>query len=276
MAITASQVNKLRQKSGAGMMDCKKALVEADGDFEKAIDLLRKTGQKMAAKRGDKDAKEGLVLAKTNDDNTAGVILVLNCETDFVAKNENFVSFADEILNTAVANASKTAEELLASNVTGKDQSVADRITEEIGKNGEKIQVSEYQLIESPSVTAYNHPGNRIASIVALSNGGDFAEAGRDVAMQIAAMSPIAVNKEGVDQATIDREIEVGKEQARESGKPEEMLEKIAMGKLNKFFKESTLTEQAFIKDNKKSVGQYLDGIKSGLTVNSFKRMALD
>ena len=146
MAITASQVNKLRQKSGAGMMDCKKALVEADGDFEKAIDLLRKTCQKMAAKRGDKDAKEGLVLAKTNDDNTAGVILVLNCETDFVAKNENFVSFADEILNTAVANASKTAEELLASNVTGKDQSVADRITEEIGKNGEKIQVSEYQI----------------------------------------------------------------------------------------------------------------------------------
>ncbi|NQY67464.1 MAG: elongation factor Ts [Flavobacteriales bacterium] len=276
MAITASQVNELRQKSGAGMMDCKNALVEANGDYEKAIDFLRKKGQKVAAKRGDKDASEGLVLAKTSADGSKGIIMILNCETDFVAKNDSFGAFANEILETAVENGSMNAAELMASTLLNGSQSVQERITEEIGKVGEKIEVSRLELHVSPKVCAYNHPGNRIASIVALSNAGELDEAGRDVAMQIAAMSPIAIDKDDVEQSIIDREIAVGKEQAKESGKPEEMLEKIAMGKLGKFYKENTLLNQAFIKDNKKSVGQFLTDIESGLTVSSFKRMALD
>ena len=275
MAITASQVNELRQKSGAGMMDCKNALVEANGDFEQAIDLLRSRGQKVAAKRGDKDAAEGLVLAKTNEAGNMGIIMVLNCETDFVAKNDSFGEFASQIVNTAVEKAPKTIDELLSISINGGNQTISDKITEEIGKIGEKIEISDFECIESPQVTAYNHPGNRIASIVALSKEGDLDKAGKDVAMQIAAMAPIAIDKEDVEQSVIDRELEVGKEQAREAGKPEEMLEKIAMGKLGKFYKESTLLNQAFIKDNKKSVGEFLDEIESGLTVSSFKRMAL-
>ncbi len=273
MNITAADVNKLRKQTGAGMMDCKKALVEANGDFEAAVDFLRKKGQKVAAKRGDRDANEGLVIAKTVDGKRATMI-VLNCETDFVAKNEDFGNFANSILDLAIENKPSNLDELKAMNYNGGDLTVADKITEEVGKIGEKIDLSAYEVVESDSVIAYNHPGNKLASIVGL-NADGVEDAGRDVAMQIAAMNPVSVDRDEVPQEVIDRELEIGKEQAREEGKPEEMLEKIAMGKLNKFFKESTLLNQQFIKDNKQTVKQYLESVNKDLKVTGFKRIAL-
>jgi elongation factor Ts len=274
--ITAADVNKLRKQTGAGMMDCKKALVETDGDFEKAIDVLRKKGQKVAAKRSDRDANEGLVLAKTNNDGKKGVLIVLNCETDFVAKNEEFGNVADTILNIAMDKAPANLDELLTLNFNGGSLSIADKLTEEVGKIGEKITLSAYEVIESDAVVAYNHPGNKLASMVGLNNASDtVVELGRDIAMQIAAMAPVALDKEDVNQELIEREIEIGKEQARAEGKPEEMLEKIAMGKLGKFYKESTLLNQQFIKDNKKTIAQLLKETDSSLKVTAFKRIAL-
>lgn len=272
--ITAAEVNKLRKQTGAGMMDCKKALVEADGDFEAAVEFLRKKGQKVAAKRGDNEASEGLVIAKSNDAGTSGVIVKINCETDFVAKNAEFGNFADSIVNIALENGINNVEELNKQDANGI--TVEDSVTEQIGKIGEKIQISEVAKIDAEHVVAYNHPGNQVASLVGLNKSGDkVSEAGKDVAMQIAAMNPVALNQEGVSQEVIDKEIEIGKETARQEGKPEEMLEKIARGKLNKFFKENTLLEQAFIKDNKQSVSKYLNSVESGLTVTEFKRFSL-
>ena len=272
--ITASEVNKLRQQTGAGMMDCKKALVEAEGDFEKAIEILRKKGQKVAAKRGDNEAAEGLVVAVSTQDGTKGAIIKVNCETDFVAKNDAFGDFANGLANKALENGAATVDELKA--LSMGDITVGEAIVEQIGKIGEKIEVSELSLIESPCVVAYNHPGNQVAALVGLSASGDgVAEAGRDVAMQAAAMAPVALNRDGVAQDIIEKELEIGKELARKEGKPEEMLEKIATGRLNKFYKENTLVEQAFIKDNKQSVKNYLDGIQKGLEVSSFNRFAL-
>lgn len=268
--ITAAQVNELRKQTGAGMMDCKRALVEAEGDFEIAIEVLRKQGQKVAAKRSDREASEGVVIGKDNGKRV--VLLCLNCETDFVAKNEGFTGFANDLLNLALSNSVNTIEALYALNYNGS--TVADAITEQIGKTGEKVEVTALEVIDAPTVVAYNHPGNRVCSIVGLNKAG-FEEAARDVAMQAAAMAPIALNKEAVSQAIIDKEVEIGKELAIQEGKPADMAEKIALGRLGKFFKENTLLEQAFIKDNKKSVAEYLKSTEPQLTVTDFKRFSL-
>lgn len=255
-------------------MDCKNALVEAEGDFEKAVDILRKKGQKVAAKRGDRDANEGLVIAKISD-GKKGVMIVLNCETDFVAKNDEFENLANSILNIAIDKNPSNLEELKSLNYNGGEMSIQDKITEEVGKIGEKIELSAYEIIEAGKVVAYNHPGNKLASMVGL-NSEVSDEPGRDVAMQVAAMNPVSVDKDDVSRDIIDRELEIGKEQARQEGKPEDLLEKIALGKLNKFYKEQTLMNQQFIKDSKQSVKQYLEGINKDLKVTGFKRISLD
>jgi elongation factor Ts len=273
MKITAQQVNELRKITGAGMMDCKKALVESDGDIEKAIDILRKKGQKVAAKRADRSANEGVVLAKVSDDKTFAAVIMINCETDFVAKNADFISYAQSVIDLAVANKIKNADDLKNADLNG--HTVEETITHQTGVIGEKIELGAYEVVEGASAYAYIHPGNRIATIAAFNKAGDFDEVGKDVVMQIAAMAPVAIDKDDVPQEVIDRELEIGKDQARQEGKPEEMLEKIAMGKLNKFFKENTLLNQAFIKDTKKTVGQYLKEADKDLTVVAFKRLAL-
>ena len=246
VTISASDVNKLRQMTGAGMMDCKKALMEANGDFEKAIDELRKKGQKVAANRADREAKEGYIVAKTNNNATKGYLVALSCETDFVAKNAEFVKFAEDVLETALTNNAASLDALLALQLQGT--TISEKLIEMVGKIGEKIEITRYEVIEAPKVVVYIHPGNRVVSMVGLSSATAANEAGKDVAMQIAAMNPVAIDKDDVDQSTLDREIEIGKEQARAEGKPENMIEKIAMGKLNKFYQESTLLNQAFIK----------------------------
>lgn len=272
--ITAAEVNKLRKQTGAGMMDCKKALVEAEGDFDAAIDLLRKKGQKVAAKRADREASEGAVLATTNADNTVGVLVSVNCETDFVAKNDGFVQLAQSILKVAMDSTPDTKEGLLALSFDDS-MTVEEKLTEQTGVIGEKIEVSAYEKLEAPFVAAYIHAGNKLASLVGLSAVPSQDDAGKNVAMQVAAMSPIAVDKTGVDQATIDRELEVGRDQAREEGKPEEMLDRIAQGRLGKFFKENTLMSQSYIKESKQSVGDYLTSVDKGLSATAFKRVGL-
>jgi elongation factor Ts len=271
--ITAADVNKLRTQTGAGMMDCKKALTEAGGDFEKAVDLLRKKGQKVAANRGDRDAKEGVVLAKTSGDHKRAAVIMVNCETDFVAKNEDFISFTQSILDVAIEQNPSSVDALKALQIKGT--SIETLIIDQVGKIGEKIELSKYEFITAEKVFAYNHPGNRIATIVGLSSAKIDDQVGKDIAMQIAAMSPVAIDKGDVDAKTIEREIDIAKEQARNEGKPEDMLEKIATGKLNKFYKDSTLLNQEFIKDGKKTVAQYLNDTEKGLTVTAFKRVAL-
>jgi elongation factor Ts len=275
MAITAAEVNKLRQQTGAGMMDCKNALVEANGDFETAIDILRKKGQKIAAKRGENDASEGLVLAQVTADGKTGVVLALNCETDFVAKNDGYMKLVQSFLDIALAKLPASAEELKALAYDDK-LTVADKITEQIGVIGEKLDLASYAVVNADKVVAYNHPGNQLATLVGVNSSSDVAEdAGRQVAMQVAAMNPIALNKDGVDARTIEREIEVGKDLAIQEGKPADMAEKIAQGRLAKFFKENTLLSQEFIRDNKLTVEAFLDSTEKGLTVTEFKRIAL-
>jgi elongation factor Ts len=273
--ITAADVNKLRQMTGAGMMDCKKALVESDGDFEKAVDFLRKKGQKVASNRADRAANEGLVYAKVSPDNKKAIAVLISCETDFVAKSTDFIKFANDVADYAIVQTPKTIEELRSANLNGR--TVQDNLTDIIGKIGEKMEVARYELIEAERVFAYNHPGNRLATIVGFNKDKvqNIDQVGKEIAMQIAAMNPVAIDKENVDAATIAREIEIGKEQARQEGKPEDMLEKIALGKLNKFYKESTLLNQEFVRDNKKTVGQYLTEIDKDLTVTAFKRLML-
>ena len=275
MAITAADVNNLRQQTGAGMMDCKNALVESNGDIEMAIDILRKKGQKVAAKRGDNEAKEGLIMAQATSDGQTGVILALNCETDFVAKNEGYVSFVQSIVDLALNQKPSDVDALKALAYDDK-LTLEEKIIEQIGRLGEKLELSSYAIIKSEKVVAYNHPGNQLATLVGLNNNVEAAaEAGRQVAMQIAAMNPIAIDKDGVDARTIEREIEVGKELAIQEGKPAEMAEKIAMGRLNKFFQENTLLSQAFVRDNKVTIEQFLDSTEKGLTVTDFKRFSL-
>lgn len=277
MAISAAEVNKLRKATGSGMMDCKKALEEANGDFDAAIDILRKKGQKVAEKRSDREASEGYAVAKVSSDNTTGVIISLNCETDFVAKNQDFVTFTEAIAATALNNKLASKEEVLAATIAGESTTISEKITEQIGKIGEKIEIGDYEYINAAIVVGYNHPGNQTASLVGFNkNGASVAEAGRDVAMQIAAMAPVALDKDSVPQEVIDKELEIGKELARQEGKPEEMLDKIAQGRLNKFFKESTLVAQEFIKDNKKSVADYLKSIDPELKPLKFKRISLN
>jgi elongation factor Ts len=274
--ITAADVNKLRKHTGAGMMDCKKALVEAEGDFDQAIDVLRKAGQKVAAKRGDRDANEGLIIAKTSQDGKKAVMVVVNCETDFVAQNAEFNTFATTILDAAIANSPASLEALKALNFTGEALTIGEKIIEQTGVIGEKIDITGYEVVEAEHTIAYNHPGNRLASIVALNKTGDAVdEAGKQVAMQIAAMDPIAIDEAGVSPELIEKEKALGREIAAQEGKPEAMLDKIAEGKVKKFLKDNTLLNQASVRDNKKTVSQYLNETQSGLTVTDFKRIML-
>jgi elongation factor Ts len=270
--ITAADVNKLRTITGAGMMDCKKALVEAEGDFDKAIENLRKKGQKVAANRADRESSEGAVLAVVNADKTEGVVISVNCETDFVAKNETYVKLATDLANLALNF--KTKEELLAADYNGI--TVEEKLIEQTGVIGEKIEIGSFERLEGAFVGSYIHAGNRIATLVALSaNVAGAEEAARNVAMQAAAMAPIALNEEGVDSAVVEKEIEIAKDLLRQEGKPEAMLDNIAKGKLGRFFKDNTLVNQDYIKDGKLSVSEYIKSVDSGLTVTGFKRVAL-
>lgn len=279
MTMTASDIKKLRDMTGAGMMDCKKALTEAEGDFDQAVEILRKKGQKLSAKRADRDAKEGVVLALTSANRNNGVIVRLSCETDFVAKNEDFVNFAKQIAEVALKNLPASKDELLALPYEN-GLSIGEKVTEQIGVIGEKVEVSHYAKIETAAgqgqVLPYIHMGNRAAVLVALNQEGpEYIEPGKNVAMQVAAMRPVALNKEGVSAEIVEKEIEIGKEQARQEGKPEAILEKIAMGKLNKFYKENTLLNQPYVKDSKVSVGDYLKSVHKDLTVTEFKHAEL-
>ena len=274
--ITAADVNKLRQQTGAGMMDCKKALVEANGDFEAAVDLLRKKGQKVSAARSGNATSEGLVSIAVSADGTNGKLVALACETEPVSKVEDFRNLAQAVLAAAVANNPASAEELSA--ITLEDgRTVAETITELTGKIGEKIVIQKYANISGEKIVSYIHSNGKMGVLVVFegANGVDITEAGKDVAMQIAAMNPVAVDKEGVDPATIQREIEIAKDVIRAEGKPEEMVEKIAAGKLNKFYKDSTLLNQEFVKDGSMDVRKYLDNTSKGLTVSAFKRVQL-
>jgi len=276
VAISAQDVNKLRQMTGAGMMDCKKALTEANGDFENAIDFLRKKGQKVSAARADNATSEGIILAHSNEDNSNVILLALACETEPVSKVANFRDLASAILNVAVANNAKNVDDVNAL-ILADGRSVNDNIVDLTGKIGEKIIILSYQNITGEKVIPYIHSTGKLGVLVELknTNGVDIKEAGKDVAMQIAAMRPVAVDKDSVDASTIERELEIGKEQARAEGKPEPMVEKIALGKLNKFYKDSTLLNQDWVKDSSKSIRQMLDEVSKGLTVADFKRISI-
>lgn len=273
MTITAKDVNKLRQMTGAGMMDCKKALVEADGDFDKAIELLRKKGQKVSASRADRVTTEGVVTIKSNDKGTEAVLIGLGCETDFVAKNQDFQNLANEILTIAFNE--KPADKEALNNLKKGDLTVGEYVTEMIGKIGEKIEITAYEVLSGEKVIPYIHAGSKLGVMVSLSgaNGTDIEAVGKDVAMQIAAMNPISVSRDEVSDEVIKKEMEIGREQARQEGKPENILDKIAEGKVNKFLKENTLLNQAFVKNNKQTIAQYLNEVQSGLTVAAFKRV---
>ena len=273
--ITAADINKLRQATGAGMMDCRKALTETNGDFEAAIDWLRKQGQKVAAKRSDREAKEGVVIAKTTSDNKTGFIVLVSCETDFVAKNADFVAFAQTIANAAVENNVKSLEEL--NDVTVNGSKVSDLVNDKLASIGEKIGITRLERVNAPYVSSYIHGANRMGVLVGLTK--EAPEAGKDIAMQIAAMNPVAVDAASVPKETIDRErsivIEQMKQDPKMADKTDEMLGKIAEGKLNAFFKEQTLLAQAFVKDAGKSVQDYLKSVDPSLKVTEFKRVAL-
>ena len=270
--VSAQEVAKLRNITGAGMMDCKKALVEAEGDFDKAIEILRKKGQKVAANRADRETTEGAVIAAVSDDKTKGVIVALGCETDFVAKNEDFVSLATKLANQALKYDSK--EDFLASDMDG--MSVSEKLTEQTGVIGEKIEISGFKTLEAPFVGSYIHNGNKIASIVGLSEKFDGAEeVAKNLSMQVAAMNPIALDESTVDQEVIDKEIEIAKDQLRQEGKPENMLDNIAKGKLNKFFKDNTLIHQEYIMGEKQSVAEYVKAAKDGVNISGYQRHSL-
>jgi elongation factor Ts len=270
--VTAQEVNALRKKTGAGMMDCKKALVEAGGDMDAAIDILRKKGQKVAAKRGDRDAKEGYATARINKDGNIGYVMSVNCETDFVAKNLDFQGFAEKIMDAIVNNDPKSIDEM--NNLLIDDKmTIAEAVTNQTSVIGEKIEVGSFERIEGNSLAIYVHPGNQVVTIVATNKTNN--EVAKDVAMQAAAMSPIALDEGSVSQDVLDKELEIGKELAIQEGKPEAMAENIAKGRLKKFLKENTLLNQMFIKDNKKSIKQYVSEAENGLEVTDFRRVSL-
>ena len=270
--VTAAEVNKLRKTTGAGMMDCKKALVEADGNFDSAIEILRKKGQKVAAKRADRESSEGVAIAIANEDSTSGVGIVLACETDFVGKNADFVDLAHKIATNGLK--CNTKEELLKSNLG--DMSVEEKLVEQTGVIGEKIQINDFAKIDAAFVGTYIHAGNKISSLVGFSEKCENIEiAAKDISMQIAAMNPIALDEDSVDSEVIEKEIEIAKDQLRAEGKPEEMLDKIAQGKLKRFFKDNTLIHQAFIKDSKQSVSQYLSSFSSETKITSYSRVSI-
>lgn len=269
--ITAADINKLRQQTGAGMMDCRKALVESNGDFEEAIDYLRKKGQKVAALRSDREAKEGVVIAKTTSDNKVGMVLNVSCETDFVSKNADYVAFAESIMEAAIANDVKSIEELNQVKIDG--ETIADKLHDQVAKIGEKISVSRFERIDAPYVAAYIHGAYRMGVLVGFNK--DNEEAGKDVAMQIAAMDPLAIDQSGISEEVVAREKNIAIEQIKAEGKPAEMAEKIAVGKLNKYFKDNTLLAQPYVKDGNQSVGDFLKSLDSDLKVTEFKRVAL-
>ncbi len=271
VTITAQDINKLRQSTGAGMLDCRKALTEANGDFEGAIDWLRKQGQKVAAKRSDREAKEGVVIAQTTADNKSGIVLCISAETDFVSNNAAFVTFVKTIANAAIENNIQTAEEL--NKVTIGSETVADMVNDKLASIGEKIGITRFERVNAPFVASYIHGSNRMGVLVALTK--EAAEAGKDVAMQIAAMNPLAVDESSIAPETIAREREIAIEQIKAEGKPAEMAEKIAVGKVNKFLKDNTLIHQPFVKDASKTVADYLKSIDADLKVTSFVRVAL-
>lgn len=272
--ITAAEVNKLRKHTGAGMMDCKNALVECEGDFDKAVDHLRKKGQKVASKRADREATEGVVIAKTNTDQSYGAIVVVNCETDFVAKNQDFINYVDSIIDLAIANQPKSIDDLKELELNGRK--VIDTIIDQTGIIGEKIELGQFEVTEAAKIFAYNHQGNRLATVLGLNKAdADIDQIGRELAMQVAAMAPIAVDQDGIEPEILEKEKQIGIEQARQEGKPEAILEKIATGKMNKFIKENTLLNQNFVRDTKKSVKQYLAETDKGLTVSGFSRVML-
>ena len=274
VTISASEVNRLRQATGAGMMDCKKALTETNGDVEAAVDWLRKKGQKVSEKRADREANEGLAIAMQNEDGTTGVVISLACETDFVAKNEDYIKFAQDIADLAMRHLPADKEALLALDYNGLP--LSDAITEQTGKIGEKIEVQDYATISAAQVEGYNHSNGKVSVLVGLTQSGEAAaEAGRDIAMQIAAMSPIAIDETGVPEDVKAREMEIGREQARAEGKPENIIDRIAEGKLKAYFKDNTLLNQKFVKDAGKTVSQFLSEVDKDLTVSAFHRAGL-
>ena len=275
MAISAKDVSKLRQMTGAGMMDCKKALNEANGDFDEAVTILRKKGQKISAKRADREASEGAVFALTNSEGNEGYLFALNCETDFVAKNEEFLGLGKSFIEAALANQPASKEDFLALTVDGA--TVTEHITNFTGKIGEKIEVSAFEKVNADKVSLYIHSNAKVGVILGLDGVGsnDVEDLGKDITLQIASMKPVAIDKDGVDPALVEREIEIGKEQARQEGKPEAILEKIAMGKLNKFYKENTLLNQQFVKDSSKTIAQLMAGVSKDLKVTTFKRVQI-
>jgi len=273
--ISAKDVNELRKKTGSGMMDCKKALVEAEGDFQKAIDILRKKGQKVSVARSNRETSEGVVLCKLNSDESQASILSFTCETDFVAKNEDFQSLAQDIMEVAFENNLESIDEVLASEINGS--TIEQLIVEMVGKIGEKIKISDFQIMSGEKVVPYIHAGSKLGVLVSLNNTAntDYVTAGKDIAMQIAAMNPIALDRDQVDQSVVEKEIEIGKEQARKEGKPEQIIEKIAQGKLQKFFKENTLLSQSFVKDNSLTIKSYLATFSPELSIESFIRISI-
>ena len=273
--ILARDVNELRKKTGSGMMDCKKALVEAEGNFQKAIDILRKKGQKVSEARSNRETSEGVVLCKLNSNESHASILSFTCETDFVAKNEDFQSLAKDIMEVAFENNLESIDEVLASEINGS--TIEQLIVEMVGKIGEKIKISDFQIMSGEKIVPYIHPGNKLGVLVSLNNTAniDYATAGKDIAMQIAAMNPIALDRDQVDQSVVEKEIEIGKEQARKEGKPEQIIEKIAQGKLQKFFKENTLLSQSFVKDNSLTIKSYLATFSTKLSIKSFIRISI-
>jgi len=274
MSFTTADVVKLRKVTGAEMMDCKGALADADGNFERAVEIIREKGKLVANKRADRDAAEGVVLAKVSADKKFGAMVVLNCETDFVAKNENFVAFADSILNAAIENSADSLETLKSINLNGR--AIEAQVTEQTGVIGEKIELSYYGKINAETVIGYIHPGNKLATLVGFNKAGVDINVAKDVAMQVAAMAPVAVDKDSVSPAVVEKELAIAKEKFRQEGKPEAMLDKIAQGALNKFFQESTLLNQIYVKDGKISIKEFLSQNDKGLTVTAFDRYTLN
>ncbi len=274
MSFTTADVVKLRKVSGAGMMDCKNALAESEGDFDRALEIIREKGKLIANKRADRDAAEGVALAKTTEDGKFGALVVLNCETDFVAKNESYVAFAESILNAALENKVESLEALKATELNGK--SIESLVTEQTGVTGEKLDLSYFKSLAGEAVVPYIHPGNKLATMVSFNKTLVDDQIGKDVAMQIAAMAPVAVDEKSVPQEAIDKELEFAKEKYRNEGKPENMIEKIAMGSLNKWFKEVTLLNQAYVKDNKMSIKEFLKQNDAELNVTAFDRYSLN
>ena len=274
MSVTTADVVKLRHATGAGMMDCKNALIEAEGNFDRAIEIIRERGKLVASKRADREATEGCVLARVTGDKKFGAVVVLNCETDFVAKNEKFIAFTSQILDAALANQPATLDELKNIKIDGR--SIGDQVTEQVGIIGEKLDLSFYGKISAETVVPYIHPGNKLATVVGFSKAGVDAQVGKDVAMQVAAMNPVAVSRDVIASEVIEKELEIAKEKFRLEGKPEAMLDKLAQGALQKWIQESALLEQTFVKDGKISVKQYLEQQDKGLTVTAFERYALD